>query len=516
MMMTALAMAVSVAAGVLIAGLLLPLERRDPVALAFLMCMGAGVGAGVSSVVYFLLLLANAARYAIAVDLAVMLLLAALAFFHYKKRAPAGPAAERGSWAATALNRIVAAAFCGALVSSTVSLVAGFLREPHGRWDAWLIWNMHARFIHRSGENWREMFAGGLDWTHTDYPLMLPLSVVRAWLYQGGETVLAPMMLAMLFALAVIGLLVASVARFRRPGQGYLAGLALMGSPFFLVLAIYQVADIPLAFFILAAIVCCYMSDREEKGAHGILLLGGMAAGLACWTKNEGMLFLVALLAGRLVTAAVRDGWKAALGNAAWLLAGAAPVLLAVVYFKAALAPPNDLFSGQSAQQIFQRLADPGRYAEILRAFFQTAATFTQGVVNIRAGVNFNPAVVGIILLAVYLALSGLIDRGRERSAALSTLAAPLIMLAGFFGVYLVTPHDLRWHLFTSLNRLFMQIWPVLIFACFLLARTPAEALARDAAGSGAQGGAGVKNAGKTGAKKGKVRARQQTAAGGR
>jgi hypothetical protein len=48
--------------------------------------------------------------------------------------------------------------------------------------------------------------------------------------------------------------------------------------------------------------------------------------------------------------------------------------------------------------------------------------------------------------------------------------------LTGYFFVYVVTPLDLYWHLVTSLNRLFLQLWPGAIFVAFLAAGIPREA----------------------------------------
>jgi hypothetical protein len=47
------------------------------------------------------------------------------------------------------------------------------------------------------------------------------------------------------------------------------------------------------------------------------------------------------------------------------------------------------------------------------------------------------------------------------------------IILGSYFAVYLITPHDLDWHLMTSLNRLLLQLWPTIIFITFMAARTP-------------------------------------------
>jgi hypothetical protein len=42
-----------------------------------------------------------------------------------------------------------------------------------------------------------------------------------------------------------------------------------------------------------------------------------------------------------------------------------------------------------------------------------------------------------------------------------------LAMLLGYFGVYVITANDLRWHLGTSLDRLLVQVWPLLVLAGF-------------------------------------------------
>jgi hypothetical protein len=39
-----------------------------------------------------------------------------------------------------------------------------------------------------------------------------------------------------------------------------------------------------------------------------------------------------------------------------------------------------------------------------------------------------------------------------------------------------MTPLDLNWHLMTSLNRLFLQLWPSAVFVVFMAAGTPGEA----------------------------------------
>jgi CDP-diglyceride synthetase len=99
--------------------------------------------------------------------------------------------------------------------------------------------------------------------------------------------------------------------------------------------------------------------------------------------------------------------------------------------------------------------------------------------VDIREGFRFNPGVAGVVLLGLYMILVGVRTQGQDQPALLTAVTALILMLAGYFGIYLITPHDLRWHLLTSLNRLFIQLWPSAIFLCFMIARTPEMALAR-------------------------------------
>ena len=51
-----------------------------------------------------------------------------------------------------------------------------------------------------------------------------------------------------------------------------------------------------------------------------------------------------------------------------------------------------------------------------------------------------------------------------------ASVIALALTLAGYFAIYLITPRDLYWHLRFSLNRLFLQAWPSVIFLFFLVA----------------------------------------------
>ena len=86
---------------------------------------------------------------------------------------------------------------------------------------------------------------------------------------------------------------------------------------------------------------------------------------------------------------------------------------------------------------------------------------------------RLNPGAVSILLMILYLLLSGArIDDG-DRTGLVRTAAVLLLMPAGYFFVYVLTPLDLGYHLATSLNRLFLQLWPSAIFLFFMIADAP-------------------------------------------
>jgi hypothetical protein len=283
------------------------------------------------------------------------------------------------------------------------------------------------------------------------------------------------MAVSLIFISAAIGLLSASLSLLRSTGQGILGGLALMGSPFFLMLGAYQAADTPLAFFVLATLVIFTVHDRFPEKSGQTLILAGLATGLAAWTKNEGLLFLAVVLVVRSVVVVRFRGWTSAGKEFLWFMAGALPVLVILMVFKGLLSPPNDIFSGQTVQDIVGRMADPQRYYEILKAYLLTGMTFTQGVMNIQTGLRFNPGAVGLLLLIIYLIFMGVNVKVYDRLSVINTSLILLSMAGGFFLVYLLTPHNLYWHLTTSLNRLLMQLWPSFLFLFFMAVKTPEQ-----------------------------------------
>ena len=439
----------------------------------------------------------------------------------------------------TGVARTACAAMAtAAIISGALALAYCALRTtrmPFGDHDAISMWNARARFFVLAGERWRDAF---LFSVHADYPLMLQLTIARYWRYLGGTPQAVPMTIAVMTFALVWVTLVSGVRVLRGPAAGWAAGLTLVAMPVFSQLSAMQYADVPLALLLLAALVVLALA-AERPGSTGLVAVAGALVGCAAWTKNEGLPILLVTLASLAVFHPRRDAADAsgrstiaqslrsrALSVAAFLL-GAAPMLLTVVVFKRSSPRTNDLVSGQSLHESVQRLVSVERHAIILswlRGMFFQAQEFVPNAVNV--GMAATSILIAAVMLAlVHRAIDATNKAAAARLLALLALlvlavvacdrmmrdgsptdhawlvAAPLgclalallasaasltaaigrVLVGGvsvcaiYYAVYLLTPHDLNWHLFTSLTRLFLHVWPSLVLGAMLVITSAIE-----------------------------------------
>jgi hypothetical protein len=325
------------------------------------------------------------------------------------------------------------------------------VRKPHGAWDSWAIYNRTARMIYRSQSAWTDAFSPELYWYfHADYPPLLALNIASGWEAVGEETVRVPMAVSGAFLFGSLGLTFAGMHELKSMGQAALAVVVLVGTSAYAEMGAKQVADVPLAFFLLAtgALLLAYAA----RGDRGLLVLAGLASGLAAWTKNEGIPFTVASLIA--VPIAFRGRFRE---TAPWFALGLALPAAALIYFKLAIAPPGDLFVYPLAQ--LGGVIEPDRHLEILRQF-----SIDLGTLN------------AVLPLAVYALFMGVEGPGKSSSAFWAGLLMLAAQLVAYYGIFLISPHDLTWHL-ASLYRLLLQVQPLLLFLYFYLVRTPETAL---------------------------------------
>jgi hypothetical protein len=134
------------------------------------------------------------------------------------------------------------------------------------------------------------------------------------------------------------------------------------------------------------------------------------------------------------------------------------------------LAPPNDVVSGQLGERLGHVL-DWSRHRLILASFWRDAARFGEWRI--------------VPFLAMALPLLG---SGWRRLNAHEWIGAVIVALTlgGYYGIYLLTPWDLAWHLDFSLVRLLLQLWPaaILLWCLTVTLREPPVASIVTSSGS--------------------------------
>ena len=324
------------------------------------------------------------------------------------------------------------------------------LQYPHGRPDAWINWNVVARFIHLGGADWQNTFFRQLD--HPDYPLFMAMTNAITWTLTRSSSIWGPIAFHFILSFFTAGLLFAFVHLYRGFRQASLAALFFISLSFTIDNSMRQYADLLLSYLILAAggLSLLYFNQRDNRAA----LLAGFLVGLAGWTKNEGLVTIVGFTAVWTVIGFRSE--RTALKN---YLLGLTLPLIVIVLFKLFLAPSNDLIASQG--NMLDKIADIARYTLILRETGFTLWNIGSSPVN---------------MIGLIIAYAVLVGRARENFAGMWVIGAVImIQLSAYFIIYLLTPRDLAWHLNTSLDRLYSHVFPLVLLWVFIWLKSPRE-----------------------------------------
>jgi len=145
---------------------------------------------------------------------------------------------------------------------------------------------------------------------------------------------------------------------------------------------------------------------------------------------------------------------------------GVFPILAVLILFKLKIPSTNELYTGQSIDTVLARLTDFSRYLIIGKSFI---VFFYDKL-----------AKEWLIILPIYFFLLGKTKQNANEESIKTSFLIVLFMLSGCFFIYLITPLNLSWHLRTSIWRLFLQLWPTIIFSFFLVVSTPEELFKKD------------------------------------
>jgi hypothetical protein len=461
-----------------------PREKADQPEQWMRLFISAGFGIGIFSIAFFVERWLGIVHI-LPTDLCLTTLMLALYLVTRARRKSENPPVSKfadvklPNW----LHRLLMASFAISLLAALYATVLRALAHPHGDgWDAFAIWNLHARFLFLGATHWRDGFSALIPWSHPDYPLLVPAAIAHVWSYIGHDDPIVPAIVSLIFTFATLGLLVSSLGTLRGFTSAAMAGIALASTPFFIEQGAAQYADIPLSFFFLVSVVLLHWYQQRsaqipDGRPTGLFVLAGAAVGFAAWTKNEGLLFLFAFLVSQIAFVAWRrrpptnESPLNSVRKIVIILLATAPFLLLILWFKHFLAPPGDLFS--DSETMIHKILTPARYWAILRWYGKDFLRFGNWVV---------PTTVLFVAISLLSPSAGI---RRQNTAFRSSVLTLTLTLSGYFAVYVITPNDLYWHLRFSLNRLFLQLWPAVIFLFFLSLSRQASSESRTEPDSG-------------------------------
>lgn len=344
-------------------------------------------------------------------------------------------------------KKIIRILLCVLVVLGILKFGINFYRtvipHPAGDWDAAHFWIPRAAALYNGDWN------SAMTYWHPDYPPMYSMLLIAGWKLYGRIVFGVPIILSLLLAIGIIII----VYDYVRRASGTSAAMLTVVASFMSAITYFAPslsADVPFAFFMLLS---CYSYLRyNDHRSFSWLVIMTLAAGCALNIKNEGALFLLLFVAATF--------YLKALSYEDWLkFCMLMSPFIALFVGWHLLTPANDLIAGQTAS-VVDKLLDITRY-EMIAKFYA----------------NYYLAVgIVVIVLAVLAYILGESNERSEKYRIFSLLIV-LGMLSGYFVIYLTTPHDLFWHLATSMDRLMLHVWSFVLIMVSIPVRIDIPAL---------------------------------------
>lgn len=354
------------------------------------------------------------------------------------------------------INRIAGASIISMFFLSSI------LGEPITGWDARSIWFFHAKMMYVAGTlgqaaNWTHPSA---FFAHIDYPNLVPImSAQVAHILNFWNEYIPKLSLFFMLYPALIWIFTFAKRSFSFLmllfvipfsfhfwlTNGYMDGfLALYFSLSLILLGRYIHSFLPIDLY--SSICCAFiLSFLKNEGIFALIsiLLTIFVFNLPSINKMAKKITLQGISSDLLKIVNKQKKYLLA------ILVLLSPLLLWSIYcivwnFK------NDLNIGsaQSITNIQQRLAN-GEYKMIL-----------EKVYNI---------IYGSVQLLGFLFFTALVKKRGIVKSSLPAIMAASVYCVGMIIIYLLTPHDLAWHLSTSVNRTMLPINGGLFVACYFI-----------------------------------------------
>ncbi|MGD8441003.1 MAG: glycosyltransferase family 39 protein [Holophagae bacterium] len=331
------------------------------------------------------------------------------------------------------------------------SAIVSIQKRPHGSADAISIWNGRARILYRAGNNAEEVFRK-LKHGHPDYPLFLSGTIAGQFQMAGHESPRIPQSISVVLATACVGAAALALLCWAGRKSALIGCSILLVTPAFNKWSVSQNSDIPLAYVAVLALLALSCAADRQPGQidRTVLLLTGFLVGLLVWIKDEGIVLACALLGGALIVLVFDRERKQRWRCVAWMIPGLAVPVLTTAVFKISWVTTSQIVQVAEGNALENFIAWD-RWSSVAKAFLT----------------EFSPIHEARAWGFAWLAM-GLLAAWRWRSlwsGSTQRLATATVVLAwiGYFTIYLLTPQPLDWHLRTSVQRLFLQLFPLSI-----------------------------------------------------
>ncbi len=348
--------------------------------------------------------------------------------------------------------------FWRCVLAIAIAIVARHVVAAHSRpitiGDEANIWSSKAKAIYAAG-GFNGALADALSYeiqvAHGDYPLWNPLLQVWTFAIEGRITHVENRYPIEAFWIALACILLGECRR-RGTRLGAIVVLAFLTSGGVTDLIGQAVGDGMVATSGAFTIVAWnrYVDDVHGNG-FGVVLLG---LGALVFSKNEGALLAIGIGAGIAIELLARRRSLDSLD-----LRRSAPCLVATLALLASQAGFNSFYHltndlmitdpNDGTSFVVRAMRNLSRSGTILEAFFNHAVASLE-----RTG--------GVFVIAMIA--GALRPRALWRRARVE-IVATLVFVLGIFVVYLGTPHDVEWQIRFSIDRLWVQIGPVVVLA---------------------------------------------------
>lgn len=233
-------------------------------------------------------------------------------------------------------------------------------------WDGLFVWGIKARYFAEVGGIPTGFFSDlSRQWSHLEYPFLLPLTEALVYRVLGTPYEQADMVLTCGYLVFLLLLLHELIRRVEGPTVAVLCTLLLVTVPAFWNNTTQAYAELPLALFLLGGAGFVYRWFDDDRRLQD-LLLGGLLLALAIWVKRDGLIVWTVGATAVLIcsmTTAIRQR-KISFGP---VLVYLAPALVLVPWW-------IDVYSHQLFDQDYARNTVPWliEHADRMPVLFQT------------------------------------------------------------------------------------------------------------------------------------------------